>query len=379
MAIKVLHLIDSGGLYGAEVMLLSLVEEQLKQGLKPLILSSGNPGIKDKQLEIEARKRNLPVKIIRMNSGLNVVKAFKIVIFAKDNGFDILHSHGYKFNILLNLIPKFIRKIPLVTTLHGYVGANRLSWLKLYQTLESVLLKYVDGIVYVSGQTKNNPLLRRLKARDEIIIYNGIDQSDVIKLSQSENSVSLMDLFPGNREDLIVIGAIGRLSPEKAFDKLIGVFTILSSKYPELRLVIIGEGGLRKKLENIINGTGLQGKVKLPGYINPPYRLISDLDGVVISSLSEGLPMTLLEVCALRKRIVATSVGSIPDVLSNYSSSVIVPPGDKEALEQAIENMIINKVGNIRCEESDLPSEFTSAQMTENYSMYYKHIVETRA
>ncbi len=375
MAIKVLHLIDSGGLYGAEMMLLNLVEEQISTGLEPLILSAGIPEIKEKAIEIEARKRNLPVMIFRMQPGLNLIKAFEIVKFAKNNSFDVLHSHGYKFNILLTLVPKYIRQIPLITTLHGYVGAKSFSWLKLYQTLESLLLKYIDGIVYVSGQTKDNPLLRRLKARDEIVIYNGIDPSEVIKLARSENCVSIKDVFPEEEDGLIIIGAIGRLSPEKAFDRLINVFAVLSSKYPKLRLVIVGEGNSRDRLEQMLRDSGLEEKVKLPGYINPPYRLICDLDVVVVSSLSEGLPITLLEVCALKKLIVATSVGSIPDVLRNYSSSVIVPPGDNEALERAIDKMISHNVGIINSEESELPMEFTSAQMAANYASFYTHII----
>lgn len=72
MTIKVLHLIDSGGLYGAEMMLLNLVEEQLRIGMKPLIISAGVPDQKEKAIEVEAKNRKLPVKTIRMLSLIHI-------------------------------------------------------------------------------------------------------------------------------------------------------------------------------------------------------------------------------------------------------------------------------------------------------------------
>ena len=72
MGMKVLHLIDSGGLYGAEKMLLSLVQEQVSQGLEPMILSAGEPGIDVKPIETEAKRKGLPLTPWRMSPGLNL-------------------------------------------------------------------------------------------------------------------------------------------------------------------------------------------------------------------------------------------------------------------------------------------------------------------
>jgi len=80
MSVKVLHLIDSGGLYGAEKMLLGLVSEQLKLGLYPLILSAGAPGIEEKALEAEARRLGLPLKLWRMKPGFNLKESLTITV-----------------------------------------------------------------------------------------------------------------------------------------------------------------------------------------------------------------------------------------------------------------------------------------------------------
>ena len=105
---RVLHIIDSGGMYGAEVMLLNLVEEQIRQGLKPVIASIGDNQTGEKPLEIEAHKRGFPLKIFRMRPGPNFIGAWKILNYAKSIDCNLLHSHGYKGNILFGFLPKKI-------------------------------------------------------------------------------------------------------------------------------------------------------------------------------------------------------------------------------------------------------------------------------
>ena len=96
MGLKILHLIDSGGLYGAEKMLLSLVKEQVQQGLQPMILSAGELEIDEKPLEAEARRKGLPVTPWRMKPGLNLKESWKILVWAREHGYKLLHSQDRK-------------------------------------------------------------------------------------------------------------------------------------------------------------------------------------------------------------------------------------------------------------------------------------------
>ena len=89
MTIKVLHIIDSGGLYGAELVLLNLATEQRALGLDVAIASIGEPGIAEKPVEAEAVRRGLAVERFRMRAGPNYRGALKILRHARREGFDL--------------------------------------------------------------------------------------------------------------------------------------------------------------------------------------------------------------------------------------------------------------------------------------------------
>ena len=170
MTIKVLHLIDSGGLYGAEMMLLDLVEEQVKSGIKPLILSVGTHEDEKKPIELAAEKRSLPIKAYRMKAGFNLMSGIGVLRFAQKKKFQILHSHGYKFNILLGIIPRFMRKIPIITTVHGYVHAAYFSKMGMYQYLDRFSLQWLDFVVFVSVLTE-----QKIKIKFPFILIKDLD------------------------------------------------------------------------------------------------------------------------------------------------------------------------------------------------------------
>lgn len=371
---NILHLIDSGGLYGAEMMLLNLVEEQINTGLSPIILSSGIPEIKEKPIEVEARKRKLPIYVIRMKAGFNIFQSFKILKFARQNKIDIIHSHGYKFNILLGMIPVFIRRITFISTLHGYTYSKFPSKKWLYDKLERISFEFIDGLVFVSEDIKQKPILKGLKAKNELVIINGIDSASIIDQSLKNESVSLFNFFPKSKK-YIYLGAIGRLSQEKGFDLLVEAFRDLVKINQNIRLIIVGEGELRSKLEEKIIIYNLSEYIKLAGFINPIYRLMNELDGVIMPSYTEGLPITLLEACILNKSIVASSVGGIEEVLENYNRSIVIPPGNVDLLRNAIIDLFINKNNYNSTTKNWMPEKFDSKTMTKKYTLFYKRVL----
>jgi glycosyltransferase involved in cell wall biosynthesis len=366
---KVLHLIDSGGLYGAEQMLLALTEEQIKQGLEPIILSCGLPNEADKALEVEAEKRNIPVIKWRMKAGLNFKGAWKIIKLAKKEQVDIFHSHGYKFNILFSIFPKLIRNLPFITTVHGYVAAHKYSAMWLYQILDKLALRKADFISLVSPSMKNIPALKNLIATKGEVIANGISLVKPV----SKN-------FIGTKYLTYNLLAIGRLVNEKDFKTLISTVSIMVQNGIDVSLTIMGNGPLHNDLTVQIKKNNLYDKVTLAGFVSNPSQYFNDFDMLVMSSTTEGVPITLLEAMRGDLPVVSTNVGGIPWVLSGAaSSSFLVEMNNPTVLAEAIEDMInLNKIEKKQFIEEKrirFVQHFSSQVMAENYHKLYKKLL----
>jgi len=361
---KIFHLIDSGGLYGAEQMLLALTEEQIKQGLEPIILSCGLPNEADKPLEIEAEKRNIPVIKWRMKSGLNFSGAWKILKLAKKEKVDILHSHGYKFNILFAIFPKFARKIPFITTVHGYVAAKKYSAMWFYQIIDKIALKKADFICLVSPAMKTHSAFKKLKVEKIEVILNGIDvalpKQKVNKTNENERKFQLL--------------AIGRLAEEKGFDTLINAIALLKDQVTSLHLTIMGEGELSEQLTKLVQKQHLCEIVNFPGFVKNPAQYFDNYSALVMPSTTEGVPITLLEALRGNLIVIASKVGGIPIVLGeNYE--YLIPHSDSTALANSILRLYQSDKNDVKVmldkNHSKFLGDFNSQTMADKYHNVY--------
>lgn len=369
---KILHVIDSGGLYGAEVMLLNLVGEQLKIGLAPTIASIGEEGIETKELEEEGVRRGYDIRKFRMKPGPSLRGIMKVLKFARENHFDLLHSHGYKGNILLGFMPKGIRKIPLVSTLHGWTSTTGLTKMHIYEWLDVRSLRHIDAVVLVNKKMMSSPKLRNRKGINYIVINNGIPsadsnpRSDFPDLSLSPNS-NLDGSILSFCQEGFTIGTIGRLSKEKGYTYLIDALHLLMRDNMDARLVIIGEGGERASLEVQIARRGLNDRVLLAGYQEDAKQYIPYFKIYAIPSLTEGLPITLLEAMQAKVPVVASEVGGIPEVLLNGQAGLLVRPGEPDHLAEAISIIYHNSIVTEDGRHADEMTEVAYHRVTNHY------------
>ncbi len=352
-------------------MLLALVEAQQKLGIEPMILSVGEPGIEAKAFEKEADHLGLPLKTWRMKPGLNRDETLNICQWADEWGADLLHSHGYKFNILMGLFGRFTKKIPVVATLHGYVHAPMFTRMWVYEKLDRLVLRGVSAVVMV-GEAMRKELPKRLRFSSKVaVIRNGINVDDVLQKAK-EPLPREVDEFISDHNPLIL--GVGRLSSEKQFGKLILSFEKLRQRFPEAGLVIAGDGYLRDSLEKDISGRALDKHALLAGYCSNIPAIMARSNMLAISSATEGLPITLLEAMAVRLPVISTSVGEIPDVLENGANGVLIKNIGEEFVE-AMEKALADS--NAACERSQRASkklvrEFSAQAMAEQYSAVYK-------
>lgn len=376
---KVFQIIDSGGLYGAEVMLLSLMQELQQLGVEVTLASIGDTGVPEKAVEQEARLRGLRVAPFRFRPGPNLAGAFELLRYARQEGADLLHSHGYKGNILLGLLPRFLRPTPMIGTLHGWTWTGGLNRMLLYERLDALALKNVDRVVLVNDALKSHPRLQGKLAQRIRVIENGIacDSNP-----QPVDTAVLDQKITNFCSKGTSIGAIGRLSPEKGFAVLLDSLAALVAKGRDLRLVILGEGALRPALEAQIAQLGLQERVLMPGYRHHGEHYLPLFDLFVMPSLTEGLPMVLLEAMRAGVPIVASAVGGIPKLLDNGRAGLLVPEGQQQRLEQGIVTSLDQPqetTERVRQATKRLIEQYSSQSMARKYLDMYQEVLHNHA
>jgi glycosyltransferase involved in cell wall biosynthesis len=169
------------------------------------------------------------------------------------------------------------------------------------------------------------------------VIANAVDD-DAFAAADPAYRKKLLDLFASPPE--LVVGAAGRLSPEKGFDQLVAAAAQICTKQRNVGFAIFGEGPKRVELEGQIASHGLQGRVVLAGFRDDAAKYLPHFDVGVLSSHTEGLPVILLELAAAGVPVVATTVGGIPEVITDGVSGILVPPGQPAKLAVEIERLL---------------------------------------
>jgi glycosyltransferase involved in cell wall biosynthesis len=249
----------------------------------------------------------------------------------------IWHGHDYKSN-LLGLMLRPFHSMKLVSTAHGWVSLSRRA--QLYYALDRWCLPHYDAVICVSDDLAQRVRALGVPQERSSLIFNGIDERAFRRRSPAVDSpLRQRYAVPANR---LVVGSLGRLSPEKGYEILIDVAAVLRSRGLDFELWIAGEGELRSRLERRIQLRGLGDRVKLLGFWADPAELYQALDLFVLSSLREGFPNVLLEALASEVPVVSTVAGGVSRLVDDGRTGLLCPVGDVAALAAALERALVD-------------------------------------
>jgi glycosyltransferase involved in cell wall biosynthesis len=247
----------------------------------------------------------------------------EIIALAKKTGAGIVHSHGYRSDVLVRSARSEIRR-PIVSTVHGFTGAGVKG--RFYEWLQLRALRGFDRVIAVSrplgvllGEYGIGPGSLR-------VIPNGFAPAG----GTLTGTEARQRLIPGSPVSGRLIGWVGRLGPEKGCDLFIKALATIRDT--EWTAVIVGAGPERSSLERLARGRGLADRLLWTGSIASAAELFPAFDVFALSSRTEGTPMVVLEAMAAGVPVVATAVGGVPDLLDDGSAGWLVTPGDPAEL-----------------------------------------------
>jgi glycosyltransferase involved in cell wall biosynthesis/protein-tyrosine-phosphatase len=342
--LRVCHIMSADLWAGAEVQLATVASYLAERPDVDLFVVLFNDGA----LARELRALAIDVTVVdeQRTSAAGIV-AF-LAGFLRARGIDIVHTHRHKDNLLGTAAAKLARVPHVVRTVHG-LGEPMRGWDRVkYQLLDRVdriaLSYFSDAIIAVSRHTAET--LRASGYRRSIVrhIHNGVNLQ---KVRPSHGRAQLRRAL-GVGPDALLIGTAGRLSPVKAQDDLIRAAKLLDAQVPGVRVLMAGDGPLRGQLEALAAQLGISRQVLFAGARDDIYDLIAAMDIFVLPSLSEGVPMALLEAMALGTPVVATAVGGVPEMVTNRATGLLVPPRDERALADACLELALNRPRALR-------------------------------
>lgn len=363
---KILHFIDSGGLYGAEKMLLALCKEQKKAGLEVTILSCGELDEPEKPIENEAKKIGLAVKAWRMNPGLNITGMKAVWQWVHEQQFTVLHSHGYKFNVLLALTKSKKNNLPICCTVHGYVNSPfpKKGWF--YETIDKLAISRLDAIVRVNQLNDLSPIQKWLYGNKVHQIVNGIEPPPYV-----------LDV---NSEPLKKLLIVGRLSVEKGHADLIQAMATLVKNNKEMTLTIAGDGPLKSVLIELTKTLKLEKHINFLGFVNDMNALYQTHDALVMPSYTEGLPITLLEAVSRKLPVFVTPVGGVGEIISDRRCTISV--GDIQSISDRVEiwQSLVRSIRNLIVESHYelFKKYYTSTTMATAYFKLYTKLIDNK-
>jgi len=367
---KILHLISSSGLLGAEHVLLELAEHSKRAGLKVAIGVFENHKNSNSELAKVASTLGLEVQIFPCRWRFDPKTILLIRAFIYREQISILHSHGYKGNFYALMATR--GKIPWVVTNHNWTRTT--FNLKVYALLDLLLIRFAKKVVTVSDEIAIKLHQWGVSSQKIIVIDNGIDLQ---RFSNQKRNNLLKEYF-GIKEESKVIGTIARLTKEKGHIYLIEAAKNIVSGFPGTKFLFVGDGSERERLEKRVMQLGLKDKVIFTGQRNDVIDILSFLDIFVLPSITEGLPIALLEALASRLPVVATSVGAVPKVIIDRETGLLIEPGSPESLRGAISELLSNQerarqFGNQAYRKVE--KEFSAKSMAEHYFDFYSKIL----
>ena len=368
--IRVLQLGGAAGMFGAERWILAL-----SRYLPATDVSVHVGAVQDESggtppLCRQAAGLGLPTFVIAAPGRLSLSAIPALRRFVREHKIDVLHTHGYKSDVL-GVLATVGLGCAHVATPHGW-STRAGPKLRVYEMLDRLAFAWCDAVAPLSDDLQDE--IRRLPwVKGNVrMIRNGVDLSEVRDAGAVVAEVALL-----RAQGAEIFGYIGQLIPRKRIDTLIRAFAELRSG--EKHLFLVGDGPARSDLEQLARTLGVSARVHFTGFRNDRLSFLKGFDVFVLPSLLEGIPRCVMEALAAGIAVIASDIEGCRTIVRNEETGLLFAPGNHDALLRQMERLRAHPELRARLGGAGrtlIWKEFSAEEMAKRYVELYRDLVD---
>lgn len=356
---KVVHINTAFSWGGGEAQTYYLVKELENRGIENTLIAQPNS-----PLAAKAKEEKIKLIEIFMRGEWDIAAVLKLKKFLKRIKPDVLHlhtSHAHTLGLLAGRLAK-VEKI-ISTRRMDFPTSGFFSRLKYTK---------VDKIVAISEVVKEILIRSGIEKEKITVIYSTINCEDFSGKSNLREGLGLP-------QDTPILGTVGSLVNIKGHKYLFEAMVKIKEEFPQVRLLVVGEGPLEEKLKKLAEKLGLESVIIFTGFRKDIPEILGILDVFVLASLKEGLGVSLLEAASYGLPIVATNVGGIPEVVKDGITGFLVPPKDSKTLAEKIIYLLAHPEEAQKMGENGkewIRKNFSVEKMVNKYATLYESLMQ---
>ena len=376
---KVAFLQNIEGVAGSEKYFLALIPALIAKGVEVEMVPVIKKSNKDKaQPFIELlEEHKIPFTCIYINSYASLKIPFLVNRHLKKHQFTILHTHLIYADVWTGIVKLFNKKIKAISTKHGYHEETYVAYCNqpasipknLYYYLFKFSHKRMDAIYACSVGLKNFYIQANLiQPRDMDVILHGFDYPEIVLNKATKYRFSELQLI-----------ITGRLIPRKGHHFILEIMPDLIREFPNLSLVVLGNGELENKLKEQASTLNIDNSVHFLGFQSDVNQYLKSSDLMVVTSYSEGLPLVIFEAFNAKTPVITFDTIGSNELVINDKTGVVVPAFNKKQFTKSIVQLLKNKQLSEQLATQayqDLKTKFSLERMCKETVEYYKKVLQ---
>lgn len=327
---------------GVQNYLIALVDKLGKEGYRVHIAGPGG------SLADELKKTKIITFPLEFSDRLALYEDWsasrKLAKIIRNEDIKLVHAQGYKAAFIAGLAARKAKTPVTIVTLHDFIHNEGIGKMKhlYYDIAEHFMPAMVDRIITVSKSLRKRVLEKGKIEGSKVVVINAGVRPLSGGATASRRILNVKDVLALNTAAPLIV-TVGSLHTQKGIKYLLTAATHVLREFPNAQFLIVGDGPQKHDLDIMAEKSGIHKRVTFTGWRDDARDIMAAADIIVLPSMIEGMPYSILEAMAAGKPVISTMTGGIPEVLIDRETGFLVPPKKPMAIAKAITYLLQNK------------------------------------